>query len=93
MTTGGAAGKPSSFTEAFVLFTFPEKLPMLNLVGMEGDVDPSVIASLPFDDFCEAVSSELVLAVGSTYPFLKGSFCQVLQGLDEAVLRSSRPRS
>ena len=50
MTTGGAAGKPSSLTEAVVLFTFPEKLPMLNFVGMEGDVDPSVIASLPFDD-------------------------------------------
>ena len=48
MTTGGAAGKPSSFTEAFVLFTFPEKLPMLNLVGMEGDVDPSVIAPFIF---------------------------------------------
>ena len=68
MTTGGAAGKPSSLTEAFELFTFPENLcePLLNLVGTDGDADPSIIASLPFDDFREAVSSELVLADGST---------------------------
>ena len=68
MTTGGATGKPSSLTEAFVMLTFPENLrePLLNLVSTDCDADPSVVASLPFDDFREAVSSELVLADGSS---------------------------
>ena len=68
VTTGGAAGKPSSLTEAFELIAFPDNLrePLLNLVGTDGDADPSVIASLSFDDIREAVSSELVLADGST---------------------------
>ena len=77
MTTGGATGKPSSLTEAFLMLTFPENLrePLLNLVGTDGDADPSVVASLPFDDFREAVSSELVLADGSTPTlFQKGRF-------------------
>ena len=80
VTTGGAAGKPSSLTEAFELLTFPE--PSLNLVGTEGDSDPSVIASLPFDDFREAVSSELVLADGSTPTlFQKSRFFKFFEDL------------
>ena len=84
MTTGGAAGKPSSLTEAFELLTFPENLrePLLNLVGTEGEADPSVIASLPFDDFREAVSSELVLADGSSPSlFQKGRFYKFFKDL------------
>ena len=88
VTTGGAAGKPSSLTEAFELLTFPENLrePLLNLVGTEGEADPSVIASLPFDDFREAVSSELVLADGSTPSlFQNGRFYKSFQRPVEAV--------
>ena len=83
MTTGGATGKPSSLTEAFLMLTFPENLrePLLNLVGTDGDADPSVVASLPFD-FREAVSSELVLADGSTPTlFQKGRFFKFFKDL------------
>ena len=84
MTTGDATCKPSSLNEAFLMLTFPENLrePLLNLVGADGDADPSVVASLPFDDFREAVSSELVLADGSTPTlFQKGRFYKFFKDL------------
>ena len=72
-TTEGAAGKPSSLAEAFEQFAFPEKLrePMLSLVGADIDDDPSVIASLPFDVFRDAVSSEWSILMAAHRRFLR----------------------
>ena len=64
--TVGAMCQTSTLGEAFDLLNFPAELrdPLLNLVGAQETSEASVVASLPFDAFREAVSQDLYLESG-----------------------------
>ena len=50
-------GKPTAFSDAFVIFGLPEVLhaPFLTMVEANLEDDPSVLAELPLDAFQQAV--------------------------------------
>ena len=64
--TVGAICRTSTLGTAFDSLNFPAELrdPLLNLVGAQETSEASVIASLPFDAFREAMSQDLYLESG-----------------------------
>ena len=89
-----ATGKPDTLLEAFSILNFPEDLhePFLNLVGTEDNADPSVVASLPFESFREAVSKDLVLEEGrSPTLFEQGRFYKFFKDLGKLLAPPATP--
>ena len=83
-TTVGASSKPSTFGEAFCVLGLPDDLhdPLLNMVGADTSSDPSILASIPFDVFRDAVAEDLVLNDGEAPTlFQKGRFFKFFKGL------------
>ena len=92
--TVGAMCQTSTLGEAFDALNFPAELrdPLLNLVGAQETSEASVIASLPFDAFREAVSQDLYLESGDKPTlFQQGRFYKFFKDLGKALAEPAPP--
>ena len=76
------------------MLNFPAELrdPLLNLVGAQESSEASVVASLPFDAFREAVSQDLYLESGDKPTlFQQGRFYKFFKDLTKALADPAPP--